>query len=172
MPSGITDFVGSEDLRVDPTPQGPQGRTKRPPPGGGEAPPPGKRQQEARPRQGGPGGQGPPGRTTPDRRRRLHTGNPPTGPERRAPGDPDPRRGGGDNKRENTPLSLATAISTHHNQHSQPTSRTPPSQNGFRKHAQSDWRRVSDCRRAHEARCNDEILSNQQVNLIGVKTKS
>ena len=34
-----------------------------------------------------------------------------------------------------------------------------------------DWRRVSDCRRAHEARCNDEILSNQQVCVIYEKSK-
>lgn len=33
----------------------------------------------------------------------------------------------------------------------------------------SDWRRVSDCRRAHEARCNDEILSNQQYHTEAVK---
>ena len=136
MPSGINDFVGSEDLRVDPTPQGPKGGPKAAPRRGG-APPPERRQQEAQPQQEGPGGRRRPGRTTPDRRRGLHTGSPPTGPERRAPGDPDPRRGGeGKTTKEKTnPTVKSTTITIPPQQRSQPTSRTPPSQNGFREHA-------------------------------------
>ena len=57
--------VGSEDLRVDPTPQGPQGRPKGRPQEGGEAPPPERRQQEAQPQQEGPGGRRHQGRTNP-----------------------------------------------------------------------------------------------------------
>ena len=86
------------------TPGAPRGRTQRPPPGErGEDHPhqgganrrrdPGREAQGARSPQGGP----------PQTGAGAAHRQPPTDPERRAPGDPDPRRGGGDNKKETHP---------------------------------------------------------------------
>ena len=75
--------------------------TRRPPTpqGGGGEKPPHRRVLTEDPPAGRAGGQGAQGGPTPDRRRGLHTGSPPTGPERRAPGDPTQKEKK-DNKRE------------------------------------------------------------------------
>ena len=75
-----------------PNPRGPRGPERRPTHRRGA-----NRRRNPSRRGRGPE---PPGRTTPDRRRGLRTGSPPTDPERRAPGDPDPGGKGEDNKKE------------------------------------------------------------------------
>ena len=79
MPSGITDFVGSEDLRVDPTPQGPGGQHRGRPQEGGEAPPP-EKPQRGDPSRKGKGAGGAQGGPTPTGEG-PHQGDPKPGEE-------------------------------------------------------------------------------------------